>query len=449
MKKFILFPICAVLLVTGCNRNSSTTSQPTSEPTTSTTTLSTSSTSIVSSTSSMTSITSSISSSTTQTTTTSKSTTITSTTSPIKDIIPIGEAIKKGKSYAKDVPSNEHYYFSNEEIKISGRVIQCIAIGINQEGLTYISDGKDIISCLSGTAQNSLYYKCKDYVGLESSNYIVTGRIGFYYSNPVINVTSFEYTPSTTYSIDYDNFSYKDYSSIDEYNDDLENLEYNKKGYGEGELIVLKGVKCLAEADDNSWLFSDGNFVQGAYFQTNKFGFTVYKTYDIYGISCLYKWKPSIRTLMCKLSQEDVEVKVNEKAINTTADEMYKIGAPTEDIEKCENTNKFIRTFKYFYTATCYFNYYIANTNGYVVAGDSYYSQEITSQTAASDKHMFLFNNESFNRWQNTHYVPVKDFLLSEYPLTFYFVEYQFTKSNKRMMPQVYMFEDYIPPHLD
>lgn len=374
----------------------------------------------------------------------SKTSSTSTTTTPTPETITIKDALVKGESYKEQVTPGSHEYFG-ETISTKGRVIQAVAIGIQQNILVYICDGKDMIPCLTGGTSN-FYKACKDYIGKETSNYVLTGRIGYYYSTPCLEVTGYQLNTSMTFNIDYKSFDYDQYSTVEPYNTYLESLDYNKKGYGQGKLVKLNNFKCIAKGDDNSWLFSDGTHVQGVYHQTSNTAYSVGSQYNIYGLSCLYQWKPSLRTFVYEISSgSPINVDIESLAIEKTAESMYSVGAPGEDTEKCENTNKFIRTFKYFYKADLYFNYYTENGIGYVVAGDNYYSSVITSKTTASSNKMFLFNNDSYNRWNSSIYVPVVDYLCENTILTSYFVEYQFTTVNKKEMPQVYMFEDLIP----
>lgn len=436
---FLLLPLTTFILI-GCSRGGkSTTTATTKESSSSISQTSSSGTSSI--TSAITTSSSSSSSSSSKTSSTSS----TSSTSPTPQTISIKDAITLGNSYAKDVPIGSHEYFG-EVISTKGRAIQNIAIGLNQSGLTYICDGEAMIPCLGGTGSNTLYKKCSDYIGQDTSNYIVTGKIGYYYSMPCLEITDFILKQDMKFTIDYKSFDYTNYDSIENYNDFLLTIDYNKKGYGESKLVKLTNLKCLSKADDNSWIVTDGTYSQGVYHQTSNTALSVNTQYTFYGISCLYKWKPSLRILSYEVSQgKSIEFDIDTVAITKTASEMYSCGCPKDDTEKSTSTNNFIKTFKYFYKSELYFNYYIANNNGYVVAGDNYYSSVISSQTTAQTNKMFLFNNASYNRWQSLTYVPVANYLLENIKLTSYYVEYQFTKNSGVMMPQVYMFEEYIP----
>jgi len=437
-RKFLFILPLVTILIAGCRRGG-------------TSSISSSSTASISS-SSQTSTTSSSKSSETSATTSSShsssstsSSSSSSSTAPLPETISIKEANELGKTYASQVPSGEHEYFG-ESISTKGRAIQNIAIGINQDGLTYICDGEDMIPCLSGTSGNTLYAKCSDYINKETSNYIVTGYIGYYYSMPCLKVTSFELKQTMTFNIDFTTFEYQEFTTVESYNNFLLDVDYNKKGYGESKLVKFSNLKCLGKVDDNSWLMSDGYHAQNIYFQTSNTAFSTSSQYCVYGISCLYKWRPSLRVLGYELSKgETITLDIDAISISKTATQMYSSGCPTEDTEKSITTNNFVKTFKYFYKSDLYFNYYTSNSNGYVVAGDSYYSSEISSQATAKDRKMLLFNNDSYNRWQYTTYVPVANYLLENQILTSYYVEYQFTKNSGVMMPQVYMLEEYIP----
>lgn len=440
-KALLILPI-VTFLIAGCGRKNnsssttSTTSQSTSEAASSSHSTTSQSTSL--------SITSSATSSS-KTSSSSSSSSITTSSQPVPITISIKEAIALGNAHAVDVPPGSHEFFG-ETITTSGRAIQNIAIGINQAGLTYICDGKDIIPCFGGTGSNTLYDKCSNYIDKDTSNYTVTGQIGFYYSMPCIKITSFVLHQDMKFNIDYKSLTYDDYDSISSYNSFLEGVDYNKKGYGESSLIKLTNVVCLAKEDNNSWLVSDGTHAQNVYHQVSNTSLTNGTQYNLYGISCLYKWRPSLRILAYEVSTgPSIDVDVESLAISKTATEMYSIGCPKDDLEKCEATTNFIKTYKYFYKSDLYFNYYESNGNGYVVAGDNYYSSRISSQTTAKNNKMFLFNNKSYNKWQSTKNVPVANWLLENTKLTSYYVEYQFTKNDGVMMPQIYMLENYIP----
>ena len=440
MKNKVLLVITFVtLLITGCARKntSSSTASITSESISETTSISQSATSHTTS--------SFITSSTTSSSSSSSSSSITTSSQPGPTSISIKEAIALGNAHAGDVPQGSHEFFG-ETITTSGRAIQNIAIGINQAGLTYICDGKDMIPCFGGTGSNTLYDKCSKYIDKDTSNYTVTGQIGFYYSMPCIKITSFVLHQDMKFNIDYKSLTYDDYISIENYNSFLEDVDYNKKGYGESSLVKLTNVICLAKEDNNSWLVSDGTHAQNVYHQVSNTSLTNGTQYNLYGISCLYKWRPSLRILAYEVSSgPSINVDVESLAISKTATQMYSIGCPKDDIEKCQTTTNFIKTYKYFYKSDLYFNYYETNGNAYVVAGDNYYSSPISSQTTAKNNKMFLFNNESYNKWQSTKYVPVANWLLENTKLTSYYVEYQFTKNDGVMMPQIYMLENYVP----
>lgn len=453
MKKPYLMLLTSLAITLGsCSGNGATsqttaTSDPTTTPTSETTSVPTSEVTSTTS-SSVTSETtvSPTSESTSQTTSTTSST---STTTPQPESSGIAEALAKGEALKSSVPSGSHEFFSTEQVTIKGRVIQDINIYISQNSLTYLCDGTNMIPVLNaGTSE--FHKKIKDYIGKETSNYVITGRIGYYYSQPCISLTSFELKQTMTFDIDYSKLNYTSYTSISSYVDFCTTIDYNKKGSGVSELVNLKGVKCIAKADDNSWLFSDGERVQGAYMQTSNTYFTIGKYYDLQGFSHVIAWKPSINVLTAK-SRTDLSFNVDipNNAVSKTSKQMYSIGAPKDDVEKSTSTNNFLKTFQYFYKAeNQYFNAYAVDANYYVVSNETYYSDMITSANTASDKNMFKFNNPNY-KFQNTTgdiaRLAIKDYLFQELPLTMYYCEYQFTTINKREVPQVYMFEEFVP----
>ena len=443
MKKTLLLLLIPSLLIVGCRGRGESTVEPTS-------TTSVSSTTSFAPTSSSDTTVSTVTSETSSGTTTSStseetSSSASSTTDDIPTTSSISDVKTKAEAYKDKVPSGSHQYFSDEIVVTKGRVIQCVAVGVSQEILVYIADGEDMI-CILTNGQSKFYNSCSDYIGDEGSNYIITGNIGYYYSLPTINLTNYELRQSMKFDIDYSKYSSIEYTSIEKYNDKLLDLDYNKKGYGEGELVTLKNLLCIAKADDNSWLFSDGSYVQGGYHQTSNTAFTIGNVYDLFGISCLYQWKPSIRVLEYTVSSVKTTVDIKALAVEKTAAQMYSIGAPSDDTEKSAATNNFIKTFKYFYKSNTYFNAYGQAANGYyLVSGDNYYSDIISSKETAATNKMFKFNNESLNKFTDLSHVSVRDFIFQNTPLTMYFVEYQFTTINKKEVPQVYMFEDFVP----
>mgnify|MGYP003289501413 CR=1 FL=1 len=448
MKKPYLLLLTSLIITLGsCSQNGTTTltSIPTSD-----TTLPTIPTSETTTSSSPTSLTSETtiaptSESTTQTTTTPTST----TTSPQPQGSGIAEALAKGEALKSSVPSGSHEFFSTEEVTIKGRVIQDINIYLSQYSLTYLCDGAYMIPVLNaGTSQ--FHKKIQDYIGKETSNYIITGKIGYYYSQPCISLVSFEFRETMTFNIDYSTLNYVDYSTITSYVDYCTTIDYNKKGSGVSNLVNLKGVKCIAKADNNSWLFSDGTSVQGGYMQTSNIYFTVGKYYDLQGFSHVIAWKPSINVLTAKARNDlSFNVDIPSLAVSKTSKQMYSIGAPKDDVEKSTVTNNFLKTFQYFYKAeNQYFNAYQVDSNYFVVSNETYYSEPITSANTASDKNMFKFNNPNYKFQYTTGDIgrlAIKDYIFEDLPLTMYFCEYQFTTINKREVPQVYMFEEYVP----
>lgn len=451
MKKSLLFLLIPTLLLAGCRGgrgHGSSVVPPTSDNPTSVTTGSTPTSGSTTGGSSGTTGTTGGSSTTGSSGSTGSSSSSSSSSST--SIIPpleyktISELNSIGNTIGSSLPSGTHESFNTDVIATRGRVIQAIAIGVSQQILVYICDADDMIPILTA-GTSDFYSACKNYIGKETSNYIIQGHIGYYYGQPTIQITNYELKTDMTYDIDYSKFTSTEYTAIDTYNTYLKSLDYNKKGYGEGSLVTLKNMLCIAKADDNSWLFSDGNYVQGVYHQTSNTAFNIGQCYNLFGISCLYQWKPSLRTLNYSYSYAGTTVDIESLAIEKTATQMYSIGAFTDDTEKCVATNNFVDTFKFFYKSTVYFNHYGQAANGYyTVAGDNYYSSEISSKNTASDNRMFLFNNESMNKYTSLSYVPVRDYIQQNFTLTMYFVEYQFTQANKRMMPQVYMFEDFV-----
>lgn len=431
MKKIIIIPIIsASLLVAACRGNNTPTSSGTSSFPTTSSVIPTSATSSPT-TAQSSSATSSHSSSSTKTSSSTSSSTSTSP-KPVS-YISIKEANKKS---------------DGKVITTRGRTIQSIDIKTSMEILVYICDGEDMIPVLTN-GQSEFYKKVSNYIGKETSNYYITGTINHRFDMTILEVSDYQLQQSMTFDIDYSKFQYSEYSKIDTYNSYVESINYNKKGHGVGKLSKLTSLKCIAKADDNSWLFTDGNYVQGCYHQLSNTAFTVGNVYDVYGISCVYAWKPSLRVLDYKLSSEKITLNIDAVSIPTTATEMYSVGAPSEDIEKCENTNKFLRTFKYFYKASIYFNYYQTSSGLiYIVAGDKFYSSPITTVETACANKMFKFNNPTYNKISSVGDIarlPVKDYVGQEILLDTYFVEYQFTTVNKKEMPQIYMLEDYIP----
>ena len=432
-------------MLAGCRgRGGKTTVDPTSVNPTSVTTGSTPTSGTTGGSSGTTSTTGATGTSSTTGSSSSNSTTST-TTIPVEDAITITAAKAKCEEYRTSVPSGEHQYISNEVVITKGRVVQCVNVAAYQTQLVYIADGDDMIAILTN-GQSNFYKACSDYIGQTTSNYVITGKVGIYYSQPVIDITNYELKQTMTFDVDFTTYSTNSYASIESYNDYLESLDYNHKGYGVGKLVKMNSLLCIAKADNNSWLFTDSQHVQGIYHQTSNTAFTVGKVYNIIGLECLIQWKPSIRCLHFSEVSETVSVDIESLAISKTAVQMYSQGCPTDDTEKSTATNNFIKTFKYFYKSNVYINAYGQAANGYyTVAGDSYYSDLISSQVTASGNRMFLFNNASMTKYTNTKYVPVRDYICQDFTLLMYYVEYQFTKVDGRKMPQVYLFEDLVP----
>ena len=437
MKKSIyLLSIVSILLLAGCRGRGGSTSQPSS------TSSGSSGSSVSSSQNPSSGSAGSSAASQSASSATSQSSSTSSSIQPAE--LTISAVKEKGEALKDLVPSGEHKYISDEVVTTKGRVIQAIDYKAYSNILIYIADDNDMMPVLSLNSSNTLYDKCKNHIGKDTSNYIITGKVGYYYSLPILEVTSFELKQDMTFDVDYSKYSSTKYESLLNYNEALLDVDYNHKGCGSSKLVTLENMTCVAKADDNSWLFSDRSNVQSVYHQTSNTAFIVGKNYDLFGISCVHQWRPSIRVLDYKQLTDSITVDIKSLATEQTAAQAYSLGAPTDDTEKSTATNNFIKKYRTFYKATVYFNKYTQSANGnYVVAGDTYQSS-VSSISDAAHKKLFKFNNENYNAYTDASRVPVNSYIGVNTSVTMYYSLYQFTKADGIMIPQVYIFDDLI-----
>ena len=362
---------------------------------------------------------------------------------PPATTITIAEAISKCEAL-KDT-SSEKEIIGSEEVTIRGNVYQDITIYLNERHVTFFTDGTNEIGVVHTP---SIWNIADNKIGKNTSNYYVTAKTGYFYSKPTLFLYSAPIESSSpTIDVDWSTRTYEEYTSVASFHDYCETIDYNKKGHGYDKYVSMKQIKCIAKADDNSWLFTDGTHVQGIYHQTSNTTFTVGNYYNVYGIASVYRWKPSIRVLRYELADGNINLNIPSLAIEKTAVQMYGLGCPDEDTEKNTSTRNFMRTFRYFYKVpNQYFSYYVSS-NYYVISGDT--SITCSNQTMAATNNKILFNNASMNRLNSVsdvNHCPARDYISQTFTLDFFYcASYQFTKSNGKMMPQVYMFEDFVP----
>ncbi len=313
----------------------------------------------------------------------------------IEEILTISHA----KEYCLNIKETRNavgYAVSSKSISIEAKILTVSASNCTKKGYDVSNPYKALVADKTGYMYAALskndYLKIKDYIGKDTTVYLLKGRVGLYYTEPELVVDEVEWLNKTIENLP--SLGELPLLELVDIKEEIRKLPISVKGFSYGRPIRLCATYFDELVEENLLFGADGLFIQvhGSSKISNQF--KKGRSYEIAVTLQNYMYKPSLEFIGLISEKDGLNASIPSKPQTRGAVEQYTIQVNYQS-EKPNHIEPYESDFYSVYSFSGYVSTYQKGDKYYFVLTDELRENDFTSLESARNAKALFVNNKS------------------------------------------------------